>query len=299
MAAFQAALDMGVTTLELDVGMTRDGVVVAHHDRRLNPERTRGPDGSWIKPAGEPPAITTLTFEALGAFDIGRPRPGSRTLKRFPEQETVDGQRIPALSDVIAAAEARSGATVRYNVETKISPLAPEETASPEAFADALVRQLRKSGITDRSTVQSFDWRTLQRVQAVAPEIATAYLSAEQRWLDNVERGKAGPSPWSAGFDPGDHDDSLPRTIVAAGGRIWSPYFRDLSPAALEEAQRLGLRVLVWTVNEADDMANLVAAGVDGIITDYPDRLRRVLEGKGYSFDPVSRLYRVPKDLGR
>ncbi len=292
LAAFEAAVALGVTTLELDVGLTRDGVLVVHHDRRLSSERARGPDGDWLDPDEVAPRIAELSLAAVRAYDIGRARPGSKTERRFPDQKAVDGQRIPALVDVISLAEARSGSTIRYNIETKISPEFPDETAPPVAFADALTRLLRDSGIAARSTIQSFDWRTLQRVQATSPEIATAYLTAERQWLDNLARGKPGASSWSAGFDPDDYGGSVPRTIQAAGGRIWSPYSRDLRPGDLEEAHRLDLAVVVWTVNEPGDMAELIDAGVDGIISDYPDRLRAVVEDKGFGLDPVSRFYR-------
>lgn len=296
LAAFEAAVELGVTTLELDVGLTRDGILVVHHDRRLNPERARGPDGNWIEPGTATPTIAELTLEALQAYDIGRARPGSKTVRRFPDQTAVDGQRIPALSEVIARAEAGSGSTIRYNIETKISPEFPDETAPPIAFADALTRLLRHSGIAARSVIQSFDWRTLRRVQATAPEIATSYLTAERDWLDNLARGRSGPSEWSAGFDLDDYGGSVPRAIQAAGGRIWSPYFRDLRPGDLEEAHRLDLAVVVWTVNEPGDMAKLIDAGVDGIISDYPDRLRGVAETMGFRFDPSSRFYRPAPD---
>ena len=292
LAAFEAAVDLEVTTLELDVGLTRDGIVVVHHDRRLNPERARGADGTWIDPVGKPPTIAALSLDTLQAYDIGRARPGSKTLARFPDQMAVDGQSIPTLNDVIATAERRSGSTIRYNIETKISPKAPEETAPPEIFADALVAVLRDSGVAARATVQSFDWRTLQRVQATAPKIVTSYLTAEREWLDNLARGQSGASIWAAGFDPDDYGGSVPQTILAAGGRVWSPYFRDLGEGDIEAAQQLGLRVLVWTVNEPADMEQLIDAGVDGIISDYPDRLRDVLDRKGYRFDPANRRYR-------
>lgn len=292
LAAFEAAIQIGMTTLELDVGLTRDGVLVVHHDRRLNAERARGPEGDWIDPVAAPPTIAELTYEELEAYDIGRARPGSTTERRYPDQKAVDGQRIPALKDVIALAEASSDAAIRYNIETKISPESPEETAPPAPFADALVSLLRESGVAARSLVQSFDWRTLQRVQASAPEIATSYLTAERDWLDNLARGRPGVSSWSAGFDPDDYGGSVPRTVHAAGGRVWSPYFRDLGPGDLDAAHELGLRVVVWTVNDRKDMADLIEAGIDGIISDYPDRLRAVAEESGFSFDPTSRDYR-------
>jgi glycerophosphoryl diester phosphodiesterase len=282
---FAAALGLGVSTLEMDLAMTRDRVLVVHHDRRLDPGRTRGPDGAWLE--APTPAIFELTRAGLAAFDVGRLRPGSRAAERFADQRGGDGVAIPTLAEVFALAEARSGGTVRYNLEIKTSPLAPEETVAPEAFAEALIAALIQAGVVRRAMVQSFDWRALARVQAIAPEISTVYLSAEESWLDNLERGRPGVSPWAAGFDVDRFDGSTPRTVKAAGGAVWSPYYRGLRAAELREAHNLGLKVVVWTVNEAADMASLIDLGVDGIITDYPDRLRRVMAEKGLALPPT------------
>jgi glycerophosphoryl diester phosphodiesterase len=283
--AFQGAIATGVTTLEMDVGLTADGVVVVHHDRKLYPARTRDGDGAWIE---DPvPALAELKFAALSAYDIGRARPGGKVAQRFPEQAAFDGTRIPALATVLAEAEAQSRQSIRYNIEIKTSPLAPEDTAAPEVLAEALIAVLRQAGVTDRATIQSFDWRSLQYVQKTAPRIPTVYLTAERSWLNNLGRGQPGVSPWTAGFDVDAFGGSIARTIKDAGGAVWSPYFRDMTPADLAEAQGLGLKVVVWTVNEAADMAALIDLGVDGIITDYPNRLRRVMADKGLPLPPA------------
>jgi len=283
--AFEKALALGVTTLELDTVLTADGVVMVHHDRRLAPERTRKPDGEWI---GEDhtPIILRLTAAQLAGYDIGRARPGSRHAARWPEQAGLDGIAIPTLAAVLARAEALSGAAIRYNIETKIAPDSPEDSADPEAFAAALVAVIREAGVQDRAAVQSFDWRSLQIVQRLAPEIATVYLTAEQDWLDNVGRGDPQPSPWTGGLAIDWAQLTLPQAIQRAGGAVWSPYYRDLTEADLAEAQHLGLRVVPWTVNDPADMASLVDLGVDGLITDYPDRARRVLTEKGLPLPP-------------
>jgi len=180
---------------------------------------------------------------------------------------------------------------MRYNMEIKTSPLAPEETLAPAAFAAALARALEQAGVGTgigaRVTVQSFDWRGLAAFQKLAPGIATVYLSAEARWLDNLERGRPGVSPWTAGFDLDDFGGSAPAAIRAAGGAVWSPDFRGLGAAELREAQALGLKVVVWTVNDPADMAALIELGVDGIITDYPDRLRRVMAEQDLGLPPA------------
>ena len=284
--AFEKAMALGVTTLELDLGMTRDGVLVVHHDSRLDPERTRGRNGVWISEEA-PPLLRELSLADLSAYDVGRAKPDSRVAERFPEQVGADGVSIPALSQVLAQSEARSGGTMRYNIEIKLRPDRPNETASPEDFAAAVVAALAEAGIEGRASVQSFDWRSLQEVQRLAPEIPTVYLTAEQDWLDNLERGRPDASPWTAGFDLDAHEGSVARLVQAAGGAVWSPYFRDLRDADLREAKRLGLPVVVWTVNDPADMDSLIERGVDGIITDYPDRLRAVMEQRGLPLPPA------------
>lgn len=279
LAAFAEALSLGVSTLEMDVGLSKDDVVVVSHDPRLNPDITRGPDGEWVRAPG--PALRELTWAEIQRYDVGRIRPGTDYARRFPYQQPVDGARIPALSEVFALTERAGNRSVRFNIETKLSPLEPGAAAQPAFFAQRLIEALRAAGVARRASIQSFDWRTLQHVQAVAPEIVTVYLTAQQSWQDNLRRGQPGPSPWTAGFDVDDYGGSIPRLIEAAGGGVWSPYFRELTAAALAEARARGLRVIVWTVNDGAEMRRLMDLGVDGMITDYPDRLRAVMREAG------------------
>jgi glycerophosphoryl diester phosphodiesterase len=273
--AFARALSIGVTTLELDAGITEDGVVVVAHDRRLNPDVVRGPDGRWL--AGRTRAIRELTFQELGRYDVGRIRPGSDYSKRFPDQRRMDGVRIPKLDEVFALARKAHNDEVRFNIETKLSPLAPDETAVPDDFARAVIRVVRANKAERRTVIQSFDWRTLALVQREAPEIATAYLTSD---AENVRDAGGGPSPWTNGIRLADQG-SVPKMVKAARGAIWSPSYRDLTEALVKEAKGLGLGVLPWTVNDPPDMERLIGWGVDGIITDYPDRLRDVMAAKG------------------
>ncbi|WP_375593961.1 glycerophosphodiester phosphodiesterase [Algihabitans albus] len=286
LAAVDHALGLGVTTLELDLGLTADGVVVVSHDRRLHPDLTRGADGLWLSEQGPP--IRSLTAAELASYDVGRLKPGSETARRFREQEAVDGAGIPTLRQVFARAERLSEATIRYNLETKIAPGDPASPV-PETFVAALLDEIAAAGVAERTIIQSFDWRSLDLVEVQAPDIATAYLTVEQRWLDNLERGQPGPSPWTAGLDLDAFDGSVPAAVASAGGRVWSPFFRDLRHGDIEEAKRYGLAVIVWTVNDPAAMARLIDDGVDGIITDYPDRLRAVMADKGLPLPrPVS-----------
>jgi glycerophosphoryl diester phosphodiesterase len=271
--AFTRAIGLGVDILELDTVITADGVVVVTHDRALKPGIARR-DGEWI---AEPVLVRSLSRAELDRYDVGRLDPTSRGASRFPNQTPVDGTRVPSLSQVFDLAKKRGGKTLRFNIETKLSPLAPDETPDPETFARALVAEIEKAGIADRTIVQSFDWRTLAVVRDIAPGIKTAYLTAAQRWLDNLEVGRDGASPWLGGTDIDDHHGSAPRAIKALGGDIWSPFHRELTAEALKEAHDLGLEVHVWTVNAEADIRRLLEMGVNGIITDYPDVARAVM----------------------
>ena len=275
LASFQRALELGVTTLETDIAITRDGVLAIYHDRTLNPDITRDAAGRFIDPPGVP--IHTLTWAQLQTYDVGRIRPGSTYARNFSEQQPLDGTRIPKLADLFDLVKRFGDDKVRFAIETKLHPDRPDETPAPEPFARAVVDEIRKAGMAARSQIQSFDWRTLQVVKQFAPEIETVYLTAQQRWLDNVAAGDPAGSRWTAGFQYKDHG-SIPRMIKAAGGTHWSCYFGDLDAAKVKEAQALGLKVLAWTVNDPAVMARILDLGVDGLITDRPDLARKLLE---------------------
>ncbi|WP_299762925.1 glycerophosphodiester phosphodiesterase [Ramlibacter sp.] len=275
---FAYTLGVGVTTIETDIAITRDGVLVLSHDPALNADITRGPDGSFL--TGRGPLISKLTAAELAAYDVGRIRPGSDYARTFAQQQPVDGTRIPRLADLFALARKAGNEQVRFAIETKLTPTAPNDTMPPEEFARRLVAAIREAGLEQRSSILSFDWRTLQLVQKEAPGIPTVYLSIQQRSMDNIGAGQPGGSEWTAGFQLKDHG-SVPRMIKAAGGHTWSSFWRDLTPEAVKEAQALGLKVLAWTVNDAPTMARMFDMGVNGIVTDRPELLRAQMQQRG------------------
>lgn len=270
--AWQKALALGVDTIECDMAITRDGVVVVHHDLRLNPDTTRGPDGQWLTQPGPP--IHTLSYAQLQQYDVGRLRPGSAYAREFASQEPIDGTRIPRLSDLFDLVRRSGNTRVGFDCETKIDPTDSAATLAPEAFARQVIAEVREQGMAERMMVQSFDWRTLQVVQAEAPEIRTVYLSSPRTLRPE---GPERVSPWLAGFDPERHGGSVPRAVHAAGGRIWAPNQGYLTADMLAEAHALGLRVIPWTVNDPATMRRLVDMGVDGLISDRPDLVQTVL----------------------
>lgn len=283
--AFAKALSLGVDVLELDTAVTADDQVIVSHDPALNPNITRAPDGAFLEATG--PVIAATPLAELLRYDVGRLKPGTRYAQTYPDQVAADGTRLPRLAEVFALVAKAGNAKVRFNIEIKTDPRRPELTRTPDAFADRLVAEIRASGMTARVTIQSFDWRSLKRVQASAADIAVVHLTAQQSWLDNVERGKPGASPWLGGPDA-DDQASTPRLVAAVGGKIWSPFFGDLTPELVKEAQSLGLKVVAWTPNTEADMARLINWGVDGLITDRPDRARAVMAAKGLPLPAAS-----------
>lgn len=248
---FVHALNLGVRTLEMDVVITRDHKVILSHDPWISPEFCRMPDGSDVPYNADIPLIYRLTEQEVSQFDCG-----SRPYAAFPQQKHIRASK-PSLKAVIHAAEDHARKTGRpapwYNIETKSTPagdyiLHPD----PNTFADLLDEVLTAEGIADRSIVQSFDVRTLQRFHDRHPEIALSLLVEDEETI--------GTHLNELGFVP----------------QIYSPEHRIVNADLVAECRRRGMKVIPWTVNEASDMAALVRLGVDGLITDYPDRFPKM-----------------------
>jgi glycerophosphoryl diester phosphodiesterase len=257
---FAGALAIGVSTLELDVTLTADGIVVVSHDPRLNPDHTRTDDGVWLRQPGA--SIGSMRWQEMAAYDVGRLRPGSAYAAQFPEQVPHDGARIPRLADVL-----RLDASVGINIELKSSPAA--DSVDGIMLADAVVAVTDAEGATPRVIVQSFDWRGPRRLRRTRPDIRLAWLTRSQILPE--------ARSWWDGPHPSDFGGSVPRAVAAEGGPIWTPFYSDLTEDSVAEAHALGLSVIPWTVNQTSDMRRLLTWNVDGLITDRPDLARPVL----------------------
>jgi glycerophosphoryl diester phosphodiesterase len=253
--AFRKALDLGVTTLELDVVISQDGEVVVSHEPWMSHVICTAPDGSPVEEGtAADHNLYEMTYEEIAAYDCG-----SRAHPRFPEQELQPVAK-PLLRDVIQMAEAYAAEQrdepIFYNIETKIRPKWEGTfTPGPEAFADAVLGVIREEDVAARATVQSFDPRTLivahaRQEESGAVPVRLALLIASS--MDNGVNGNLQMLPFTPDIYSPDH------TLVDA----------DLIAAAHEK----GMLVIPWTVNDPADMDRLVDLGVDGLITDYPNR---------------------------
>ncbi|MEI8325779.1 MAG: glycerophosphodiester phosphodiesterase [Betaproteobacteria bacterium] len=278
LASFENAIRLGTTTLEMDIAITADGVPVISHDPALNPAYTRDAQGQWL--TKNEPLIKSLTLAQLKTYDVGRLNPAHKYGREFPEQQPHDGERIPTLAEVFKLVSDLGAHDVHFDMETKTNPHHPDDTLAPEAFVAVVLQAIRQAGMTQRVMVQSFDWRTLELLHRLEPDLRTMYLTMDFPTNSTISDGA-----WTVGHRLSDFGGSVPRMVRASAGKshgvIWAPNFNNLSAALVLEAQALGLQVIPWTVNQKPQMQRLLDWGVDGIISDYPNRLREVMAQTG------------------
>lgn len=288
LAAFGKALDLGVSTLELDVQITEDGHAVVTHDRRVDGRKCAdtgpvAPNDPEFPYVGK--YVNTLTLAQVRTLDCG-----SRPLAAFPGQETSPGARMPLLRDVFALVRERHANKVKLNVETKVEAGAPEQTAPREQFVQVVAAEVRRARMLPQVTVQSFDWGALIRMREVEPRLPLVALTN----FDFLQTGQPGRSPWLGGLDIDDFGgDPLAavKSFASAfspvhgfpqNGTVEDPNYRPyVTKEMVLRAHALGLKVVPWTVDDMPTMRKLIDDGVDGIITDYPDRLRTVMAERG------------------
>ncbi|MGD8371624.1 MAG: glycerophosphodiester phosphodiesterase family protein [Syntrophobacterales bacterium] len=273
---FERTLEIGVDGIELDILTTADGVLCVHHDFCLKPEIARTSEKKWVDRKSNI-SIKSKTFEELQTYDVGRLRPHTKYAGKYPDQQPIDGERIPALGEVIALMKQRSLDDTKLWIEIKTSPEQPDMTPPVEVVVKKVLKVIHDENFESRALVLSWDWRTLVLVQKMAPQIQTAHVSGTGKRIDNIKLRQPGPSPWTAGIDVDDYKGSIPHSIQAAGGQIWCAWGRTLTKKQVQTAHELGLKVVVWTIDSKRDMKKFLKMDVDGIITNRPDRAKQLL----------------------
>lgn len=280
--AFAHALEVGVDALELDVTLSADGVVVATHDPHISPYTCRdtaphGPDDPHFPYVGRP--VSRLTVGRLKTLDCGVARPGGEPDHFAHTQLPVPGARMPTLAEVAKLLRRYDARSVRLTVELKTDPTGTHETPHPDELTGRVAETLAAHGLTDRVTVQSFDWRVLRRAAIDLPDATRAAL-VERKSLRSC-------SPWLAGLDPADFGGDPAAAAAEIGAHRLAPDQAMVDADLVASARSRGMPVIVWTVNTEPDMHRMIEAGVDGIITDYPDRLRTVMAAHGMPLPPA------------
>lgn len=302
LSSFGNALRLGVSTLELDIQITEDGAAVVTHDRKVDGRKCV--DTAPVVP-GDPEFpyvgkfVRTLTLAQVRTLDCG-----TRTLPDFPAQQAVPGSRMPLLREVFALVERYDADRVKLNIETKVEAGAPEETAPREQFVQVVAREIRDAGFLRRVTIQSFDWGALMRMRQVEPRLPLVALTNR----DFLQTGQPGASPWLGGIDIDDFGGDPIAAVKSFGASSFSPvhgfpqngkvgdpgYEPYVTRAMVEHAHRNGITVVPWTIDDPATMRKLMDDGVDGIITNHPDRLRDVMASRGLR---LPRGYASPFDI--
>ena len=284
-ASFSHGLELGVSTLELDVQITQDGYAVVTHDRKVTGSKCRDtapytPNDPEYPYVGK--FINTLTLKQVKQLDCGSlPQAG------FPGQQPDPGARMPELRDIFSLVHRYQAYGVKLNIETKVEAGAPSETAPREQFVQVVAQEIRKARIARQVTIQSFDWGSLMRMHQVAPELPLVALTN----YDFLQVGQPGKSPWLGGIDIDDFGGDLVKATKSFGasaispvhgfpqdGKVTDPAYRPyVTEDMVKSAHKAGMKVVPWTVDDPATMQSLIDKGVDGLITDYPDRLRSVV----------------------
>lgn len=263
--AFEESVKMGVSTLELDIVMAEDGTPVVWHDPAIQADKCTD-----TKPATENDPefpyvgklVHELNWKQLQTLNC------NKVLKDFPDAKAEEENKLLQLQDVfeIAAADPQ----MHFNIETKIEAEEPDKSAEPQEFVDAILPVVRANKATSRTTIQSFDWRSLPLVRKAQPDISLALLYNATTW-------KSG-SQWIGDVDYDKVGGNVNKAATQLGAEILSPHYKLVTPESVASAHEAGLQVLPWTVNEKPDMQAVIDAKVDGLITDYPTRGMEVLK---------------------
>ncbi|MEJ7650203.1 MAG: glycerophosphodiester phosphodiesterase family protein [Nakamurella sp.] len=254
--AFQHAMELGVTTLELDTHITKDRIVVINHDNDVNDEICQDTAPATVGDPEYPYAgklIKDLTLAQLSTLDCGTTKNPT-----FPSQQPTAGARIVALSALFDLTKSLGDTTIRFNIEIKIDTDKLDESVPRQEFAQLLQQQIMKAGMTKRVTIQSFDWPSLQAMHGIDPTLPLVALS----------------SGMGSGL--------IEAATKIDGLTAISPKFGDLTPDIVAAAHTAKLAVIPWTVDTETDMAAVLAMGVDGVITNYPSMLRDLLQRSGF-----------------
>ena len=269
LASFDAAYRVGATGVELDVRLTADGHVVVWHDAELLPHKCRstGPDLVGAR-------VDDLTLAQLRTVDVG-----SLTLPECPQQQADPGAHISTLSEVLAHGVERAPG-VWWTIELKVDPRDDREVAARRQLLEGVLADVHAHGVERQCFVHSFDWAVLELSAELAPGVLrSALVESSVTWHPG--------SPLTGSVVPGETHHDVFDGAVAVGARVISPEHSMVDRTFVERAHAAGLAVLPWTVNEPARIAELVEAGVDGVVSDYPDRALAVVGSRAGTTAPA------------
>lgn len=263
MAAFRHAFDLEVNAIEFDIHLTTDNQLVINHDYHLNPNLTRTNDGKWIGKIEKP--LHQFSSQELNEFKLGKLKPYTFYSLLRPFAQNASDENMPYLTDVFNLAKIYSH--TKLLIEVKTTPIQPEYSSDVDKICKATVDTIHQSGIKERCTILAFEVAVVKKIRILDPSL-TIFL--------NQMHMKQSNSAWYSGYDLKDYDDSVPDFVKEIGASGWSSHYRQLNSSNISRAHELELEVYAWTVNSTHCMRTLHQWGIDGIITDRPDKLLKL-----------------------
>ena len=267
--SFKYLFENNIYAYETDILISKDFIPVITHDFRLDPSYTKDINDNWIE--DENIKIIDLTYDQILQFDVGTLNKLSKYGRKFINQKSLQNQKIPKLSELLKLTSDNIVEDLLINLEIKSTPIEKNLTPEPDEMVKIIIDEVSRSNLEDRIIYSSFDWRVLREIKERGSKIPRAYLTSGAR-------GKIyDKSPW-LDFTPLHNGVELPELIKALGGSAWHPNYKDVNKEIVQTSHDKGLPVNVWTVNRESDMLRMIDYGVDGIMTDYPLKLRELCE---------------------
>ena len=279
--SFQYLFDHSIGAYETDILISKDFIPVITHDFKLDPSLTKDINGEWL--ADENIKIFDLTYEELSKYDVGALNKLSKYGRRFINQKSLPNQKIPKLTELLSLSKKSQIDNLVINLEIKSTPAQENLTPSPENMVGLILDVVNNFELNEKIIYSSFDWRVLREIKEQSPETPRAYLTYQQQTGTKISGTIYDQSPWMD-FMPLKNAIELPRLIASLGGQAWHPYYRDISKKIVEISHEANLPINVWTVNDEDDMLKMIEYGVDGIMTDYPLKLKDLCEKNNISW---------------
>ena len=269
--SFKYLFENNIHAYETDILISKDFIPVITHDFRLDPSYTKDINDNWIE--DENIKIIDLTYDQILQFDVGTLNKLSKYGRKFVNQKSLQNQKIPKLSELLKLTSDNIVEDLLINLEIKSTPIEKNLTPEPDEMVKIIIDEVSRSNLEDRIIYSSFDWRVLREIKERDSKIPRAYLTSGAR-------GKIyDKSPW-LDFTPLHNGVELPELIKALGGSAWHPNYKDVNKEIVQISHDKGLPVNVWTVNRVSDMLRMIDYGVDGIMTDYPLKLKELCERK-------------------
>ena len=273
--SFKYLFENNISAFETDVLISKDLVPVITHDFRLDISMTKDSSGNWIN--NENIKIYDLSYDEILNYDVGYINKVSKYGRRFLNQKSLPDQKIPKLSEIFDLINLTNIKDLVLNLEVKSTPIEDGLTPPPDEMVKIIMNDIEKSNLTENIIVSSFDWRILKEFKIQAPELVRGYLSYQQKTGVKISNTIYKNSPWmdlTLSFN----EFELPDLIKDIEGKVWCPFYKDITKKNVEMAHDKNLYVNVWTVNEEHNFMKMIDYGVDGIITDYPLELKKVCE---------------------